>query len=323
MLLRQLPIGVLIVLWPAVQSAEAQFHLRSADGKTGLLAADGVSLLNYDVAESRIGVSLNYDRSRSDVEGRQLVLGPLTEVHFEAGFSASKGKRDLFKGGGFTPGYDVGVTVSHSRERSGAGYHQVFVRARIDQTARKTFVLPSDGAVTLGDEIGSVLALGGGYNFSPDEAVVWGLSASAAHHWNSTEGLKERTVCIDESAGLNGEGAMVRVSTCTERFAGPLRDLWNGQIRSDLSIHLGTLDGLKAAGFGILASVSATLTEDLSTTYNLAAGFVLFRPEHPRQVLLALLLEGTDIGNRRGTSPALSDQLSFRAYVGVPFSLLK
>src|SRR5262245_6481100 len=96
-------------------AARAQFPLRSADGKSGLLGKTEAGLVNYEASESRVGFKTVTSLPTESIND------PLTSFIVDLGFSANKGSRDLFKGGSFTPGYDAAFTVAH-RIEAGDGY---------------------------------------------------------------------------------------------------------------------------------------------------------------------------------------------------------
>jgi hypothetical protein len=309
--------------------ADAQFPLQAAKGESTLLAEDGTSLISYEVSESRVGFKI--DRASTEQSGLDAkgfpTIPDLTQFVFDVGFSATKGKRDLFKGGNFTPGFDAAVTLIRTVERTGPGYHQFYGRVRLDQAARKV-ALFNDVAgtdvkrVELQTATGTDLGFAGGYNAGFSEDVILGLGAIVRRRWNSVEGKDERQVCIEEVSGHNSNGATVSASDCEDRYIGPLDDEWSTQLRADFVYRFMTV-GSKGAAIGLLSSFSVDMTPDKSTSYNVSIGPSLHRPGFPQQVVFAALIEGTDIGNRLGNSPKVTDQLRFRVYVGVPFDVFK
>ena len=307
-------VTILVVLGGS--SAEAQFNLRSAEGKSGLLAGTGENLINYDVSESRVGIKWFTSTAVEEI------TDPYTTFAIDAGVSAHKGKRDLFSGGDVTPGYDVAVTVGHTRERDDAlGYHQGFLRFAYDSARRKTVEGAESDVFKIDSLSGHSGGVGVGYNFGFSEDIVWGVSVSAEHHWKSVEGEREKQVCVGELSGVNEDGADVQVVTCSLRFVGPLKHEWVGQVRSDFSWNIRSL-GDGAATLGLLAAASVDLAADKKSAVNLSVGPSFHRPGDPDQVVFAVLLEGVDVGNRRGKSPRPTDVLRLRMYVGVPFEWL-
>lgn len=308
------------------RSALAQFPIHTAEGKSGLLVAggEGVSLLNYEVSESRVGVKTFWSLPTHSVNE------PLTEIMFDAGFSATKGKRDLFKGGSFTPGFDLGLTLLHTLEKqpnrsqsARSGYHQFFGRVAVDMVERKVAEPNDEDTLTLDSLAGTSLGLGGGYNHAFTENLVWSWSALAQHHWNSAEGLKEKDVCLQERTGVDGNGTPLAVASCDKRFIASLTDEWRGQLRTDVFWVARAFGDESSATLGFLTSASLDVGARAASSFNVSIGPTVQRPEHPTQVLFAVLLEGVDLANNAGQSPKFRDRVRLRLYVGVPFEFLK
>ena len=182
-----------------VSPAGAQFPLQSAEGTSGLLNDNGAGLFSDDASKTRVGIKANWGESNivQDPNTGQIGFAPLSEWILDAGFAANKGKRDLFKGGSFTPGMDVSLTFSHTREQQISGFNQFFGRVTLDTVERKLtdFGMPdaqtSDAEMpdlqvaSLTTDTGVSLGFGGGYNHAFSEAVIWGASATLLHRWNS------------------------------------------------------------------------------------------------------------------------------------------
>src|SRR5262249_39776790 len=148
-------------------AVQAQFPLQSADGTSGLLAGkDAGGLVNYEASESRVGFKFVTGNAPTDINK------PLITYIFDAGFSANKSQRDLFKGGSFTPGYDFAFTTAWTFEKKPTGYRQLFVRAIADSAAQKT--VTADGStLKLDSSPGTTVGGAGGYNHAFTENVVW------------------------------------------------------------------------------------------------------------------------------------------------------
>jgi hypothetical protein len=313
-----------------VGTAEAQYPLQSADGKSGLLAKDSAGVLTYESSENRIGVVVDRGFLGTSTIGANgaPTIPDLTEMIFSAGFSATKGKRDLFAGGAVTPGVDLGLTVAHTIEKSGPGYHQFYGRVRADWASRKIIVSmpPVDGTSAPRFErrspSGVDLGVAGGYNAGLTEDFVLGFGVIVERRWNSAKGLDVRQVCVEQLQGTLATGDPVRVSQCDERVVGPLRDGSAMQLRADLA-HRFAAVGTEGAAVGILASASVDLAKQRRASYSFTVGPSLHRPKHPQQVVFAFLLEGVDVGNGLGNAPGWSERIRVRAYVGVPFEVLK
>ncbi len=321
--MNQVLIVIIVALTLLSDTAFGQRALSSADGSSGVIGTYEQGNLNYEASTSRIGI--NYQT------GDPIQLDPVTkrianhgDIQFDVGASANKGRKDLFAGGDFVPGVDGSATGSYTWEHDGAGYHLVFARVGASTAQRKL------AGVSTGDMLDTVSkrstaateALATlGFNWSPDENLVLGLSGTGGYTWNSTRHLKERSVCTTVGQDNSNTSGPIVVADCDDRLIGNARDEGIGQLRVDLTWNILSLGDEKAATLGLLGALSTTLSTRNNTTFNIAFGPTLHPSGRPSEVAIALLVEAIDVGNQLGTRPDLDDQLRLRVYVGVPFSV--
>jgi len=293
--------------------------LTVAEGTTSLISKESWTV-SADLKESAIAVTKAYGSFGVPKE---------RFTNLKVTLAAQKGKRDLFTKGDIVPGialegrqgwafYSMKLGCGPCRGRFAA----VYLSGSVEAANRKIAQREASGIFSLREETGTTGSIGLGAEFAPSICHTLGLQV--APQWSRRIPVAKTTqqVCVTRQVGIDEKGNPVVVSDCTERFVGPLADRRGLAVRMDYRGPRWPNTAKTPADLGatvsILGAVSMAAIDGQRPQYNVALGPGVFAP-NSQKLVGALLLELNDVTNTTGQVPHLSDQLSMRAYVGLPW----
>jgi hypothetical protein len=328
-----------IILFLASPS-KAQYFLTPASGNSGIIIKNEEKFdngLNYSTADSRFGFSASKWRADTKTLANNSNGGPRiqnsSQFGFNAGLSTKESSSDVFKGGGFSPSFDVAldfVRFLEKHEKNGddkGGFNSLFMRAKFS-IAPKDFAKEDNikkGNYVLETKSNVFTGIGVGWNTlaEDEEKFLFGFSSIFSRTWNSADTLKKQHVST-QVTGINQKKDTIYLNDSKERYIGAWSELTKIQMRGDGILKLGNVGGLRDnAIIGLMGSVTIDLGYKKNPRYNFAVGPSLNSSKKINQTIAALMFEITDATNSLGKTPEFNDKFTVKAYVGIPFSLLK
>ncbi len=312
---------------PTALLAQAAFE--AAKGEITVISSRPLAL-TADFSQSGIALDLmrEYDVGEDDLAEHRFSNQIVVTGHL--GVAANKGKRSLFSGGNFTPGYDVDVAAAYVIERASecfdrlpdgscrrsrrGGYYGPVLQISHESTSRS--IADNAGAtVALDDVEERTNEIAVGWRWAPSERHVFALAGGRRWTTNSTELLDERQVCVTESTGAEADGTPVVVADCKSRHVGTVSDMeaWNARLDYLAALRVSA----DKPGFGLVGSYSWTQLDHRPASNSVAFGPVLLAENTARQAYGGLFVVFEDFGSLSELLKDAADLFSFRLYVSV------
>lgn len=323
-----------------LDGARAQYFLTPASGNSGIVIKNDTKFgngLNYSITDSRFGFSTSKWKEDNKAlgtnsNGSQRIQNSI-QVGLNAGISLKESASDLFKSGNLTPGLDIAgdfVRFFEKHEKNGddkGGFNSIFFRGKV-AAVQKKFAKEDDsnkGKYELEEKTNVSLGGAVGWNTisEDEETFLIGFSAVVSHGWNSADTLKKKQVSA-RTVGVSQKNDTIYIDDPEDRYIGPWSSLTKVQLRGDGILKLGYIGGDRNnAMIGLMGAVSVDFGFHKDTRYNFAVGPTLNTSKKINETIAALLFEFNDATNALGKSPDFEDKFSVKAYIGIPFSILK
>ena len=260
---------------------------------------------------------------------RHVVLTPSTpdnssELNFAifASGAARKGQSNLLSNFNVAPGFDLGGRIAYVARESGNGRHLAYARIMFSSLHRD--VIQQDSTIPdtfyLLDVTQRILAASLGFNVAFSQTSSLGFALEGRREFSATGVEKPREFCTPGTSPLG-----YRVLVCSDRYVGPLPDLWTAQLRSDFSAGIFPLaSGEGAPHLGITLAASANFVESAFADLDFAVGPSIHLPNNPGVPSAVLLFGVNEILEANGPYPDPSgywtNHLTMRLALGISFS---
>lgn len=279
--------------------------------------------LSADFNEAKFGLTFVRPLQFGCDEEQEDCLSNQLNFSLQATAAARKGQRDLLSKVSFLPGFDIGGSVAYVAPRESGGYTLVYLRGTYTGQERKIASAIDDSTVAIGEAAQRTYAGAIGLNYAISNVSVFGISFEGRRELSSPGAQRASEVC---GPGRSEGGFIVIV--CTDRYVGPLPDLWTGQARADAIWGLARLsEGVNGIHLSLITSASVDFTEDAARETNLALGGALSLPEYPGEPVVALMFGMENLSDANLTPLQLEDSFLGRHFLtrlafSIPFKIM-
>ena len=321
----------------------SQSFLKSAGGTNGILFSNNVSSFNYNVADSKLSLTLKKNITSSielDLNENNLIkasdnindLKTYNKIKFfyfkrqnalDISIGAfEKGKVDLFKEAIFTPNLEISFTQHWTKFlQKNQSKFSGFIRPAISVLRRKHFVNDNQEVFKIKKKGAFDISLGFGFNYSFTEDLIFSVSSTLNQNWNSDINLKKKEHCIIEQIGVNSENQIVTSSKCEKLPFGQLDDITYTDLRMDALWRPNSFKTKGAASVGILNSLVIVMSDN-KPSYSAAIGPAVFDKDNSGTIIFSVLIEFIDFNKSFTSTEDFDNIFGIRAYIGAPLSKL-